>query len=148
VKRKKEDALKSNGTFNYQANKVKDSLFLEQDFFDPCDLLQVKYEMLRKVGYEGWSISKAAKTFGLTRPSYYTAFSSYQSNGLAGLAPQKRGPKNPHKLSISVIEFIHSILQKNHLSKLEELADQVQKEFGISIHPRSINRIINPKKKL
>lgn len=138
MKNKKESFLKSNGTFNYQAKNVKDSIFLEHDFFDPCDLLQVKYEMLRKVEYDGCPVSKAAKIFGFSRPSYYSALSTYQSDGLAGLAPQKRGPKKPHKLSSSVIDFIYLISENDPQVSVKDLSNLIQKKFGISIHPRSI----------
>jgi len=147
MKSKKESILKSNSTFNYQAKKVKDPLFLENEFFDPCDLLQVKYEMLRKVEQEKWPVSKAAKIFGLSRPSYYSAFSCYQSDGLAGLAPQKRGPKTPHKFSSHITNFICKIVEKDPQVTYKDLSTHIQKKFGISVHPRSINRFINHTKK-
>ena len=39
------DSLREQGTLNSRANAVKSELFQDNDFFDPRDLLQVKYEM-------------------------------------------------------------------------------------------------------
>src|SRR6266496_29140 len=43
----KQQALKAAGTFNPRADQVSHLLFQESDFFDPHDLLQLKYETLR-----------------------------------------------------------------------------------------------------
>jgi hypothetical protein len=44
----KQQTLRANGTLNPHPDKIRDSLFLRDDFFDACDLLQVKYEMVRR----------------------------------------------------------------------------------------------------
>ena len=95
----KMQALRQNGTLNPRPQDVSDELFHEKEFFDARDLLQVKYEMLRRVSQEGHSISQAAASFGFSRPSFYQAQSSFETSGLAGLVPQKRGPKHGHKLT-------------------------------------------------
>lgn len=59
--------------------------------FDPRDLVQVKYEMLRRVSAEGHSVVQSAKAFGLSRPSFYQAQAALQREGLAGLLAKKRG---------------------------------------------------------
>ena len=43
----KNRALKEHGCLNPHAETVRDELFVSNAFFDPRDLLQVKYEMLR-----------------------------------------------------------------------------------------------------
>ena len=42
-------SLKEHGCLNPHAERVRDELFLSNPFFDPRDLLQVRYEMLRRV---------------------------------------------------------------------------------------------------
>ena len=44
----KRQILRQTGTLNPRADQVTDELFSGSDFFDPNDLLQVKYEMLRR----------------------------------------------------------------------------------------------------
>jgi hypothetical protein len=45
----KTQALRQSGTFNPRPQDVRDELFQEKEFFDARDLVQVKYEMLRRV---------------------------------------------------------------------------------------------------
>jgi len=88
----KHRALKQSGTANPRPQSVRDPAFLEGDFFDPHDLTQVKYEMLRRVRSEGQSVTKASATFGVSRPTFYKVQADFDRNGLVGLLPAKRGP--------------------------------------------------------
>jgi hypothetical protein len=71
AKRPKRDALRRNGTLNPHPDVVTDSLFRTGDFFDPDDLVQVKYEMLRRVRLDKQSVSQSASAFGFSRPTFY-----------------------------------------------------------------------------
>lgn len=48
-KRSKASVLAEEGTLNPAPEKVSDPKFQEDGFFDPRDIVQVKYEMLRRV---------------------------------------------------------------------------------------------------
>src|SRR5450432_3237579 len=85
--------LQQQGALNPRPKEVRDELFRQDDFFDPRDLVQVKYEMLRRVQSERKSVTDAAANFGFSRPSFYQALSAFEQDGLAGLVPHKRGPK-------------------------------------------------------
>ena len=65
--------LKRTGTLNPRPNSVSDTLFKEHPFFDPKDLLQVRYEMLRRHNVERVSIVDVATKFGVSRPTVYQA---------------------------------------------------------------------------
>ena len=54
----------------------------DSDFFDPDDMIQVKYEMLRQVHVDNLSVSQAAHEFGFSRPSFYQASASFEQAGL------------------------------------------------------------------
>ena len=95
----KTDALLRNGTFNKRADAVQDPLFAENDFFDPLDLLQVKYEMLRRAGTDGLSITEVCSRFGFSRLSFYRLQAAFRQSGIAGFLSRKRGPRQAHKLS-------------------------------------------------
>jgi hypothetical protein len=58
------------------------SLFQTADFFDPQDLLQVKYEMLRHVDVDKAPVTEAAAAFGLSRPAFYQARRRLRSRAL------------------------------------------------------------------
>ena len=75
------ESLEKLSTLNSRADKVVDELFQSHDFFDPRDLVQVKYEMLRRVKEDNWSITNAAAAFGFSRPSFYEAQSEFEHAG-------------------------------------------------------------------
>ena len=137
----KRGVLGQNGTLNAHSEDVADELFSGSEFFDPRDLLQIKYEMLRRVRQDGMAVSRAAKTFGFSRVSYYQIQHAYDQQGLAGLMPRPRGPRHAHKLTEEVMTFISACNEKGSLSA-EELATRIQQRFGLSVHPRSIERAL------
>ena len=94
------------------------ALFRQYDFFDSPDLLQVKYEMLRRVEAEAHSVTATAAAFGLSRPSFYEARTAWQREGLAGLLPKKRGPRRGHKLTPEVVAFLERRRAEDALSVL------------------------------
>ena len=104
-------ALGQTGALNSHFEDVTDELFLGNGFFDSRDLIQVKYEMLRRVRQGNMSVSQAAKRFGFSRVSYYQIQQAYDQNGLA---------------------------------------ERIKERFGVSVHPRSIERALTrrPKKGL
>src|SRR5438445_12404638 len=91
-------ALRQQGVLNLWPQTVIDRSFQDSDFFDRHDLVQVKYEMLRRVRVDGWSISGAAASFGFSRLTFYQAQAAYIAAGLPGLIPQRPGPRQAHKL--------------------------------------------------
>src|SRR5579863_4636758 len=58
TKTAKVKALLEEGTLNSSPGKVRDPKFQENEFFDPRDLVQVKYEMLRRVSVEKASVTQ------------------------------------------------------------------------------------------
>src|SRR3990172_2441182 len=95
----KAQALKAAGAFNPRANQVRHPLFEHSEFFDPHDLPQLKYEALRALQADDFSITRAAHEFGVSRPTLYQAQDRFNQQGLEGLLARKRGPKKPHKLT-------------------------------------------------
>lgn len=140
-------ALRCQEALNPHPEKVADPLFREVEFFDPHDLVQVKYEMLRRVGKEGVSVSEASAAFGFSRPAFYHARKSMEESGLAGLLPKQRGPKQAHKLSGEVMEFIGQVKSDDPSLRAPALAQMLRERFGISVHPRSIERALTRQEK-
>jgi transposase len=143
----KTSELRRTRTLNPRPNAVSDSLFKEDPFFDPKDLLQVRYEMLRRHSVEGVSIVDVATTFGVSRPTVYQAQAGFQKGGLSGLLPKRRGPKEGHKLSAEVVEYVRTL--RAAASGLTTVAciQAVQDSFGITVHRRSLERALASKKK-
>ena len=143
----KADALRQRGCLHPHPERVTDELFVSSEFFDPRDLLQVKYEMLRRVLVEGQSVSQSAVRFGLSRPSYYQAQKAYEEGGLPGLLPKRPGPRRAHKLSEEVVEALRVALAGEPTLGPQELAQLVELRFGLSVHPRSVERALARHKK-
>jgi transposase len=139
-KEEKQRRLRQQATLNARPEGVTHPLFQGSEFFDPHDLLQVKYEMLRLVSVEKRPVSESAKVFGFSRPSFYQAQGAFEQSGLAGLIPQKRGPRGGHKLTPTVMEFLAQARVAEPSLRAERLAGLVKKNFGVQVHPRSIER--------
>jgi hypothetical protein len=97
------DALRESGTLNPRAARVTDERFRGSDFFDARDLVQVKYELLRRVRVDRTAVTRAADAFGVSRPTFYQARAASEGAGLGGLVPRKRGRRSAHKLTPEVI---------------------------------------------
>ena len=144
----KSEALRQQGVLYAHPQDVTDPLFRSGEFFDPRDLLQVKYEMLRRVRVEGFSVTAAAGAFGFSRPAFYQAQAAYQRHGLSGLIPQRPGPRRAHKLSDEVLNFVLQHQARDPALRASTLSVLVREAFGLSVHPRSIERALaRPRKK-
>ena len=115
-------ALLEEGTLNPSPDKVRDPKFRENEFFDPRDLVQVKYEMLRRVSIEKASVTGATNEYGVSRPTYYQTKACFDKAGVAGFVPQKRGPHGPHKLQGEALAFIQQQLVAGQPVRARELA--------------------------
>ncbi len=143
----KVEALRARGCLHPNPEKVDDDLFASSEFFDPRDLPQVKYEMLRRVQVDGRTVSQSASGFGLSRPSFYQAQQVYAQGGLPALLPKKPGPRRAHKLSEEVVEALQQALSKEPGLSTNDLVQLVEERFGITVHPRSIERALTRRKK-
>jgi len=120
---RRQQALRAQGATHPHPEAVTDPLFRDSAFFDPDDLMQVKYEMLRSVQQEERSVVEAALVSGLSRPAFYVTQELFQREGLPGLLPRKRGPKRPHKLSDETLAVLAQQIQEaGRMLKGEELA--------------------------
>jgi transposase len=142
---RREQALSAQGAAHPHPQAVTDPLFRDSAFFDPNDLVQVKYEMLRSVQKEGRAVVEAAEAFGLSRPVFYVTQESFKREGLPGLLPRKRGPKRPHKLRDEALAVLAQAIQEaGRTLGGEELAALLAQRCGVQAHPRSILRRLVP----
>ena len=145
-KNAKSDALAAEGTLNPAPEKVGDAKFSDNEFFDARDVVQVKYEMLRRVLVESASVTQATQEYGVSRPVYYQARTSFDETGIAGLVPKKRGPHGPRKIQGEVRAFVQQRIVAGEPLRARELADAIRRKFGIEVHPRTIERTVREKK--
>ena len=134
--------LREHGALNPRAQQVRDPLFQHSEFFDPRDMVLVKYEMLRRVRIEGQSVTQAARTFGFSRVAFYQAMAAFRDQGLPGLLPKRRGPRRAHKLTEAVLEFIDQKRATDSNLRPSVLAAMIREQLDLSVHPRSIERAL------
>lgn len=139
-------SLRSSGTLNPSPEEVRDAIFQNNNFFDPRDIVQVKYELLRRVQVEGVEVSNAVKGFGFSRLSFYRMQAIFKEFGLHGLMPQKRGPKKAHKLNADVLKFVNTQIGKKPSISISELKIAIEKEFKLTVHARTIERGLKKKR--
>jgi transposase len=143
----KSEALAQDGVLNRHPDAVRDALFAGNPFFDPKDLVQVRYEMVRRHRIDGAAISEVAAAFGVSRPTYYKAQDALEAAGLAGLLPSQRGPKGGHKISAEVIAFVAELKAASPELTTPECLDALEERFGVKVHRRSLERALARKKK-
>jgi transposase len=139
----KVEALRAARTLNPRPDAVRDEQFASSEFFDARDLVQVKYEMVRRVQVDRATVVDAATTFGFSRPSYYEAAAALARAGLPGLVPAKPGPRAGHKLTDEVLDHAEALLAADASLRPADLVQPLHDRFGVRVHPRSIERALH-----
>lgn len=146
VRRGREDpkveALRAARSLNPRPEAVSDEAFAASEFLDARDLVQVKYEMVRRARVEGESVSGAAAAFGFSRPPFYEADAALQRGGLPALVPQRPGPRGAHKLTPEVVAFAEELLAADPSLRSADVADAIAERFDVVVHPRSVERAL------
>jgi transposase len=109
---------------------------------DARDLVQVKYEMVRRVRVDGGTVSRSAAEFGFSRPSFYEAATALDAGGLAALVPARPGPRRAHKMSAEVVAFARQQLGADPALRPADLVGVIEEHFGVRVHPRSVERAL------
>ena len=132
--------LRQSNTMHTHQEQVRDPLFTSgSPFFDPRDLVQVKYELLRRVRVDGYSVSAATALFALSRSTFYAAQAAWERAGLSGLLPVPTGPRHAHKLTEEIMAELQPLSKT--MSSVE-LAAWLEKQRSLIVHPRSIERAL------
>lgn len=141
----KAEALRQQGALHPKPDTVQDEAFRQGEFFDARDLVQVRYEMLRRHQVDGQAVTEVAVAFGVSRQAFYTTETVFEQMGISGLLPRRRGPKRAHKCTDKVLDFVE---QWRATSPTEnDVMGAIRKRFGVSINPRSIERALSRRKK-
>lgn len=144
--RSKEDpkvaALREERSLNPRPEAVRDPAFASSEFLDARDMVQVKYEMVRRVRVEGNAVSRSAAQFGFSRPSFYEAAAAIDAGGLAALVPARPGPRRAHKMSEEVVTFARQQLEAAPGLRAADLVGPIEARFGLRVHPRTVERAL------
>ena len=137
----KETALAAARCLNPHPEHVRDAEFLSSEFFDARDVVQVKYEMVRKVKADGAPVTAAAAAFGYSRPSYYEAAAALERSGLEGLVQAWPGLRAGHKLTEQILAWAEDQLAACAL-RPAQLPARIEQAFGVRVHPRTVERAL------
>lgn len=111
-------------------------------FFDPRDLLQVRYELLRCHLIDGHAVVQVCREFGISRQTFYNLLSKFEAQGIPGLLPRTPGPKGPTKVTDQVFDFARQELSAQPGISGADLTAEVRSRLGIDIHKRTMERLL------
>jgi len=137
-------SLREQRALHRRPETVQDEVFRSDSFFDPRDLVQVRYEMLRRHRIDGKAVSDVAHSFGVSRQAFYVTDASFRASGLPGLLPRRRGPRRAHKCTDEILDFVERL---GAADGKETVVEAVRRRFGVSLNPRSIERALKRRKK-
>jgi transposase len=137
----KVQALREQRCLNSRPEAVRDEQFVGSAFFDARDLVQVKYEMVRRVRVDGDAVSRSAAAFGFSRPSFYEAARALEDGGLAALVPARPG-RRAHKLTEEVVAFARERMAADPALSSADLVEAIAARFGVRVHRRSVERAL------
>jgi len=143
----KRQALQDRRTLHPAPETVTAELFLKHpEFFDPEDKLQVRYELMRATGRGEMTVTEACRVFGISRQTFYILQRAFSARGVAGLMDAKRGRKGPIKATGEVVKFVRKAKLESPRLSGADLAVMVEERFGIKLHRRTLERLLQPKK--
>jgi transposase len=142
----KAQALGKQGALHPNPEVVKDEAFRRGEFFDSRDVVQVRYEMLRRHQVDGHAVTEVSAAFGVSRQAFYTTETAFEGMGISGLLPRRRGPKHAHKCTDEILDFVEQ-WRFDPSNEGRDVAKAIRKRFNVSINPRSIERALMRRKK-
>jgi len=102
--------------------------------------------MLRRVSKEKYPVKKASDCFSMSRQNFYKVKDAFEQKGMTGLLPGKRGPKRAHKITEDIIRFIKTIVEQTPTLTKDQIAQKIEEDFNLVIHPRTIGRVLRGQK--
>jgi transposase len=140
---RKRKSLKEAGLLHSNPEGVRDPLFKDHpEFFDPLDLLQVRYEMLRAHKVDGENIVAISDRYGVSRQTFYNLWEKFSKVGSAALLSGKPGPKGASKLTLKVVSFARQQLVREADLSGSEVASRIEAKFRLKVHKRTIEKLL------
>jgi len=138
----KADFLRSEGILNARSERVTHPLFETLDFFDPLDLPQVRYEMLRAARVEGIPVAQACRLLGFSREYFYRLERAFMERGYVALLGAPMGRRPLIALNQEIVNFVvHRKLEQPKLSG-EQLRQEILRLHKVDCSRRTVERIV------
>ncbi len=121
---------------------VKDERFTQQsDFFDNRDIVQVKYELLRRCEVEGSDVASTCPDFGFSRTTYYKVQQAFLSGGMPSLMGRQRGRPKPIKVTDVVLGYTIAEKAKNPKLTAKDMAAALDTRYHVHLSERMVQYI-------
>lgn len=142
VSQDKIDFLRSKGLLNPRPERITSPLFGTLDFFEPLDLPQVRYEMVRAARVGSTSVAAACRLFGFSREYFYRLERNFMERGYVGLLGSTIGRRPLLALNEEIVNFIvRRRLEEPTLSG-ERLRHEIRRVYKVECSRRTVERII------
>lgn len=136
------DFLSSEGLINPKPDRVKHQLFQLNNFFDPNDLPQVRYELIRSARVENYSVSQACRIFGFSREYFYKFERSFMERGFVAMLGSHKGRRPLLALNNEIVNLIiYRKLDNPNLSG-EDLRKEILNLYKVDCSRRTVERVI------
>lgn len=138
----KKKFLEQEGLLNPKPERVSHPLFETLNFFDPLDLPQIRYEMIRAARVENISVAQTCKLFGFSREYFYRLERSFMERGYASLLGSTMGRRPIIALNQEIVNFIvHRKIEQPKLSG-ENLRQEIRQLYNVDCSRRTVERIV------
>lgn len=138
----KKKFLEQEGLLNPKPQRVSHPFFETLDFFDPLDLPQVRYEMIRAGRVENISVAESCKLFGFSREYFYKLERTFMARGYVALLGSTMGRRPIIALNQEVVNFIvHRKIEEPKLSG-ENLRQEIRRLYNVVCSRRTVERIV------
>jgi hypothetical protein len=122
--------------------KVYDKRFQEEgSFFDPKDIVQVKYELIRSCVVEGNDVASTCVRFGFSRTTYYKVYEAFLQGGIPSLMGRPRGRPQPIKVNELVLGYLIAEKAKKPKLSASEMVTHVMNRYNVQISVRMIQHV-------
>ena len=134
--------LNKQGLLNPKPQRVADPLFRTLEFFDPLDLPQVRYEMLRAARVDNSTVIEAGRRFGFCRQYFYQCERAFMDRGLVGLLGSPKGRRPLLSLNQEIVNFIvHRKMMEPEVTG-EGLRKEILELFNVDASRRTVERTV------
>ena len=108
---------------------------------DLGDKVQVRYEMLRQASLSRKPVAEVCRKFQYSKDMYYYYLHKFKQEGIMGLLPEKRGPREPSKRTEELEKKIIELRFNRSELNMYEINDLL-KEEGYDVSPRTVARVL------
>lgn len=142
MSKNKEEFLRKEGILNPKPERILCQKFQTINFFDPLDLPQVRYEMLRSARVENTPVAESCRNFGFSREYFYRLERDFMERGYVSLLGSPKGRRPIIALNQEIVNFIaHRKSEEPNISG-ESLRLEILRLYKVDCSRRTVERIV------